>query len=535
MKLLEFETEEKLRGSFYTPKTISNFILKWAFNGNHNCSILEPSCGDGVFLESILEHSYKYSSITAVEIDKAEAKKARKIGLKNLKVLNQDFHIFCNNTKEKFDIIIGNPPYIRYQYFDREQQKEAEKIFNSNNIKYNKLMNAWCSFVVGTCSLLKKNGKLGFVLPAELLQVSYAKQIREFIVEHFSKITIISFKKLVFPDIQQDVVLLLCEKGDEPHHIEHIELDDDKALASLDMIRVKTPKKNIYDSTKWTNYFLDQAEIDFLNAIKSNNLFTKLGDLARIEVGITTGANDFFTVPKDTLDKYNLSEYAKPLVGRSVQIEGINFNNEDWNENYLLNSKSNLLIFPNKKNLIKNKLAMNYIKYGESQKYNKGYKCGIREEWQIIPSISLSNAFFSRRNNIYAKIILNEANAYTTDTMHRVWINNNIEQKALIASYYNSISFCCVEIEGRSFGGGALELMPNEVKNILIPYHIKNIEFFNEIDLMIRKKTNIDKILKYTDNIILKENLGLDKKDINLAQSIRQKLTTRRLARKGSK
>ena len=63
-------------------------------------------------------------------------------------------------------------------------------------------------------------------------------------------------------------------------------------------------------------------------------------------------------------------------------------------------------------------------------------------------------------------MILNEANAYTTDTMHRVWIKDNVDKKAFIASYYNSLSFCFVELEGRSFGGGALELMPSEVSNI---------------------------------------------------------------------
>jgi adenine-specific DNA methylase len=50
-------------------------------------------------------------------------------------------------------------------------------------------------------------------LPAELLQVSYAKPLRNFLAHFFHKINIISFEKLVFPDIQQEVVLLLCEKN----------------------------------------------------------------------------------------------------------------------------------------------------------------------------------------------------------------------------------------------------------------------------------------------------------------------------------
>ena len=35
--------------------------------------------------------------------------------------------LVCNATDKKFDLIVGNPPYIRYQYFDRKQQVEAEE------------------------------------------------------------------------------------------------------------------------------------------------------------------------------------------------------------------------------------------------------------------------------------------------------------------------------------------------------------------------------------------------------------------------
>jgi adenine-specific DNA methylase len=59
--------------------------------------------------------------------------------------------------------------------------------------------------VVGSSLLLKEKGKIGFVIPAELLQVSYTKQLREFLAHFYNKINIISFEKLVFPDIQQEV------------------------------------------------------------------------------------------------------------------------------------------------------------------------------------------------------------------------------------------------------------------------------------------------------------------------------------------
>ena len=184
MKLIENASKEKLRGGFYTPKPIASFILKWAFNGSTKNDILEPSCGDGVFLEEIKDRGYQYNSLTAVELDEVEAQKSEDINLVKTNIVNTDFHKFCINTKQKFDLVVGNPPYIRYQYFNENEQKAAEEIFKKANLPYSKLTNAWVSFVVGSSLLLKDQGKIGFVLPAEILQVSYAKPLREFLA-HF--------------------------------------------------------------------------------------------------------------------------------------------------------------------------------------------------------------------------------------------------------------------------------------------------------------------------------------------------------------
>ncbi|HQK40135.1 MAG TPA: N-6 DNA methylase, partial [Flavobacterium alvei] len=162
MKLIADASAEKLRGGFYTPEPIAEFILRWGINGSKDFDILEPSCGDGVFLEQLKNHKLKYNSITAIEFDDIEAQKADKIDLKNKQIINDDFHTYCNNTLQKFDLIIGNPPYIRYQFFDRNQQIEAENIFIKAGLKYSKLTNAWVSFVIGSSLLLKdKGGKIG--------------------------------------------------------------------------------------------------------------------------------------------------------------------------------------------------------------------------------------------------------------------------------------------------------------------------------------------------------------------------------------
>ena len=533
MQLINKASSKKLRGGFYTPAPIISFILRWAFNGKKDLNILEPSCGDGAFLKEIKKNNYKFNSITAIEFDTIEAQKAEKIKLDNTTIINSDFHKYCINTEEKFDLIMGNPPYIRYQYFDREQQEYASQIFEKSNMKYSKLTNAWVSFVVGSSQLLKDKGKIAFVLPAEILQVSYAKPLREFLAHFYNKVNIVSFEKLVFPNIQQEVILLLCEKNkSNTHLIEHLELKDADELKSLDVSKLKSPKKQIdFKANKWTFYFLEQDEIDFLERLQKEQIIPKLGTYAKVEVGITTGSNQFFTVPLSIVEKYNLEEYAKPLVGRSVQVPSAIFTYKDWIKNKKDEARTHLLIFPEKIALNNSTKAKEYIHLGETENIHKGYKCRIRNEWQIIPSLRISEALFIRRNNLYPKLIINEANAYTTDTMHRVTSKPNVDLKTLTASYYNSISLAFAEICGRSHGGGVLELMPREVEEILLPYHKNNIDLLPIIDRMIRNKKDITEILEITNRRILKDNFGLSNSDIELADRIWKKLSKRRLNR----
>ena len=533
MKLMSEASAEKLRGGFYTPEPIASFMLKWGINGSNNYKILEPSCGDGVFLEQIKKNKLKYKSITAIELDEVEAEKAKTIQLKNYKVINKDFLSYCNGASERFDLIIGNPPYIRYQFFDKYQQVEAADIFIKAGLKYSKLTNAWVSFVVGSSLLLKASGKIGFVLPAEILQVSYAQQLRKFIASFYNKINIISFKKLVFPNIQQEVVLLLCEKNNSGNHnIEHIELNDANELEQLDIARLKSPKKRIdFKSNKWTFYFLDQAEIDFLETIAERKKIPAIKKYAKVEVGITTGANSFFTVPLTTVEEYNLSSYAKPMVGRSVQVKSVIFNEEDWKKNKYSNARSHLLVFPQKDKYNQKNGAIRYIEEGEKLKIHKGYKTSIRDFWYVVPSLKVSDALFIRRNNLYPRLIINQANAYTTDTMHRVFLYPTTDIQAFTASYYNSLSLAFTEVCGRSHGGGVLELMPNETENVLLPYHIENKKLLSQIDELIRSNTDIEEVLAITNKIILKKHFMLTNKEINIAHNIWKKLSSRRLNR----
>ena len=278
------------------------------------------------------------------------------------------------------------------------------------------------------------------------------------------------------------------------------------------------------------DYFLDKEELEFLGRVRCENM-PKIGKYASVEVGITTGSNGYFTVPQSIVDLYQLQEYARPMVGRSVQVNSLCFSKKDWEQNLAKGAKANLLVFTPKAKEKGNEGVRTYIESGELRGVNMGYKTSIRDDWYVIPSIKLSDALFLRRNNLYPKFVLNEARAYTTDTMHRVFINQGVNHKAFVVSYYNSLSFAFAEILGRNFGGGVLELMPSEVEGVYLPYRETNAELFDKVDQMLREKKTADEILDFTDRELLQKGMGFSEKEVKMARSIWYKLMGRRLNR----
>ena len=104
MKLKEDSSVQKLRGAYYTPLPLAEMMVKLFANRTYCKNVLEPSCGDGVFLDALIKADCikQYADIDAVEIDGAEAKKVkgRMKNYKNVKVINEDFFDFYRANKE---------------------------------------------------------------------------------------------------------------------------------------------------------------------------------------------------------------------------------------------------------------------------------------------------------------------------------------------------------------------------------------------------------------------------------------------------
>lgn len=540
MKLKKDSTKQKLRGAYYTPQALAQKMLELFPIGN-GVSILEPSCGDGVFLDSLgnLELIDKCNKITAVEIEEEEAKKVQEHFSKNrnVSVRISDFFDFYKETlnNEKYDVILGNPPYIRYQYLKESQRVILSEILTSHGMKANKLINAWVAFVVACVQLLSDNGVIAFVIPAEILQVAYAEDLRLYLSNHLQRITLLAFRELVFPDIEQEVLVLIGEKGGEKTGIRIVEYDNlDDLLKQETIDEDFQPIKHVKE--KWTKYFVNASELKTISAIREDNRFCQFSSFGIINVGITTGNNKYFSVTKETANQYSLENISLPLIGRSSHAHGIYFTDEDWKMNIQDGKRAMLVNFPEIPFEDYPEKHKEYIALGEKNGENDGYKCSIRDKWYIIPSVWIPDAFFLRRNNLYPKFVINECNAVSTDTMHRMKFYDGVVADDILLSYYNSISFAFTEICGRSYGGGVLEILPVEMGKIMLPKvgsaetKLKK-ELIAFVDKTIREDHDIEEALDLVDKKLLVDALDLPEEWCKQCRGIWKKLQTRRLQR----
>lgn len=529
---------DKLSGGYYTPSEVASVLTRWAVR-KVGSKVLEPSCGDGQFIEALVNEFGNSVDITGVELFPEEAVKATTRGNRKTHINVADaFHWFIKERPENaFDAVVGNPPFIRYQSFPENQRELAFQIMQEEGLSPSRLTNAWLPFVVLATRALKPGGRLAFVLPAELLQVSYAREIRKYLSIKYSKITIVTFKKLIFSGIQQETVFFLGERAKNDTGTAHIsfrEFNDLSDLETIDLLKEKnehTISDIDHDNEKWTQFYLTQQELDLVRKVENLSSLVTLGEYADVEVGVVTGNNDFFVLGKKQAEELNITKYCAPILPRSNQLQGISFTRED-HRNFLVQGERNLLlkIEKNSKQVL-DKNLLQYIKLGEDSGVTQGYKCRIRlPHWWQVPSVWIPDAFMLRQIHEGPRIVANETMATSTDTVHRVRLKTSVPAEYLAFGSINSLTFAVAELKGRSYGGGVLELEPSEAEDLLIPRYGKKRKLpIKKMDALLRQK-KIAQALDLGDEF-LAETTSLSKKEISALRKIWLKLQLRRRGR----
>jgi adenine-specific DNA-methyltransferase len=498
MKFKDDQTSQKLRGGYYTPQHLADYVAKWVLASNPK-SIIEPSCGDGVFLQSIINNKYnKNVRISAFELFDTEVKKSKvlckKIGLKNASIIEGDFLDWANphlvNNDLTFDAVLGNPPFIRYQFLEEKFQDNTQKVFETLALKFTKHTNAWVPFLLSCITFLNPGGRLGMVIPSEIIHVLHAQSLRTYLGKHCRKLVLIDPQEIWFEGTLQGAVIILAEK--KKTSLDKSEGVGIKHVRGLDFL--KLDPSTLFDETKgingetvagkWTKALLNEPELDLLKEIYSKKTVHKFSDIAKVDVGIVTGANHFFLVSNETVEKNKLEKYVKPMFGRSEHCKGVIYDRKQHNTNVKLGYPTNFVYLDQDFEKYSNSIKQ-YIRSGEREELDKRYKCRIRKPWYKVPSVYSTKIGMLKRSHDTPRLIFNELNALTTDTAYRI-TSNHVEAEKLVYCFFNPITAISAELEGRYYGGGVLELVPSEIEKLVVPIPHEITVDLKSLDHMIR-------------------------------------------------
>lgn len=486
MSFLPGDNEDlrKARGAFFTPTAIAEHMAAYAINGDAEAKVLDPTCGEAVFLLAAGRQLKALGQETAdlgeqlFGIDLHESSLAEAMRL--LEAQGLDGHLIASDffavqspdmlgaPLPFMDAVVGNPPFVRYQSHTGESRRLSAAAALRQGVRLNGLASSWAAALVHACSFLKPDGRLAMVLPAELLTVGYAEPIRSWLRRRFDQVHLVMFEELQFDDALANVVLLLAEGtgGCESFSLYHVEdAEDLKAPRPYGHLTV-TPAA----VGKWSDLLIPPRQRSLFRRVESQH-FVPLSSYGTSELGTVTGANKFFTLSESTRVQYGLSEdqLLKVCPPGTRHLKGLSFSTSQWQS---LRDAGERVWLLHPRGDDESPELESYKAYGRSLAVDEAYKCTVRRQWWVPPAVSAPDMFFTYMSHRYPRLISNTARTTFVNSMHGVRLHTDAPKEAkqaLPLLCLNSVTMIGAEVHGRSYGGGILKMEPREAAMLPMP------------------------------------------------------------------
>lgn len=368
-ELLIPQIDRKINGTFFTPKNIVRKIIE-EVNPQLNDKCSDISCGCGSFLIGLIKYyqsNHKKTindslkqNIFGYDILDYNIRRTKILisifGLENNEIVNEEsFNLeVCNSLKKNwklnFDIIVGNPPYVKYQ-----DLKETQRNFLLENFETIKkgTFNLYFSFFELGFNLLKKKGKLGYITPNNYFTSLSGEPLRSFFQKNKSIEKIIDFNSKKVFDVLTYTCLTFLNKENRDvikfnkYFEGNFNIYIDNYNKSLSNIHLKNLKQK-----KWRLLLeKDQENIEIIE-----NIGKKLSQLFTINVGIATLRDDlYFLDGKDIKGHFKLLKNTKYYI-ESELVKSI-YKISDFKNKSGVDNNERKIIFPytvsnNKSNII---------------------------------------------------------------------------------------------------------------------------------------------------------------------------------------
>lgn len=463
--------DQKARGAFFTPEPIADYLAAWAIRSAAD-RVLEPSCGEARFLLSAAARLRALGArgrwcerLHGVEIHGASAAEAarrlRQAGAGG-SIATGDF--FVTDADGPFDVILGNPPFVRYQDFTGAARARGMEAALAQGVRLSGLASSWAAFVVRAAEHLAPGGRLALVLPAELMSVGYAAEVRRFLLRRFGRLRLVCFEERVFPGVLEEVVLLLAEgSGGAPG----FELRQTRNAGTLAADDRGWTAYAAAEGDKWTPALLATDAFAAYEALAAA-ICEPLAAWGRTYLGSVTGANGFFALTAAEAAGLPARELTPISPPGSRHLRGLSFTRADWQAAVAQGAKAQLFRPGTRLSAV----ARRRIEAGETAGIARAYKCRVRAPWWRVPLVEVPDLFLTYMNHDRPRLLANRAGVHVLNSLYGVRLaaeRRETGMALLPLASLNSITLLGAEIVGRSYGGGLLKLEPREADRLPVP------------------------------------------------------------------
>lgn len=473
------KTIENIRttGAVYTPPKVAAAIVE-SLGGlglPSGLKILEPSVGDGAFLREMRQR-WVGDHYTLVDIDETVIRRLRRKekseGAGNVSLRAMDFLSLAasliRDGRETFDVIIGNPPFIRSRNFTAKLKTSMAAVAQAMDYPRPQLKNTWAAFLASGARLLSPQGVMAFVLPYELITVAYGQEALRRLVPQFRRIDIYVSREKAFPEIDQDAIVLIAQRGGDAEPGVYM----NRVATLSDLTSGESQRLDLSqgaDSAVELNAYLLEADtVSLLRRLRRS--CDRLDVYTGSAPGVVSAANEFFILRKDEVARLGFADWVLPILKKgSLASHKPEFTASDFEALASRDPVYLLRIRGEREDLPPDLIA--YLEFGEKQGFDQRYKCRNRSRWYEVPIVPKETAFVFKRAHSYPRLCLNEADVYLTDTAYGLRIKEGYSARGLTFSFYTTLTMAFAEMDGRFYGGGVLELSPNEFRGLPIVYH----------------------------------------------------------------
>jgi len=196
------DNEKKANGIYFTPKNIVTDMINICKKHNKKIKrVLEPSCGSCQVINEV-DKAFEDIQIDGVEFNNTIFTEIKALEhTNNTNLMNNDYLKYV--PEEKYDLIIGNPPYFVMS------KKDVDTIYYNY---FDGRPNIFVLFIIKAMFELKMNGILAFVLPKNFLNCNYYNKLREHIVDNFKIVSIKDHSNEKYIETGQDTIVLIIQK-----------------------------------------------------------------------------------------------------------------------------------------------------------------------------------------------------------------------------------------------------------------------------------------------------------------------------------